>query len=140
MLAPGSPLAGLTIVHCPLSHRYFRHHEFPAARLRQLGVNLCVATDSPASDGSFSLLEELRAFAASQPDFSAAELLGMVTLNPAQALGLAGRLGCIRPGAWADLVAFPDEFYRRRRQYLCRCRAMPGACRMDDGAWECPRK
>ena len=31
----------------------------------------------------------------------------MITLNPAHALGLAGQLGCIRPGALADLIAFP---------------------------------
>jgi imidazolonepropionase-like amidohydrolase len=31
----------------------------------------------------------------------------MVTLNPARALGLAGRLGELRPGAGADLIAVP---------------------------------
>jgi cytosine/adenosine deaminase-related metal-dependent hydrolase len=106
LLAADGPLAGMTVVHCPLSHRYFRHHYFPAERLHAQGVNLCVATDSPASDGSFSLLEELRAFAGGRPQFSPAELLALVTVNPARALGLAGRLGCIRAGAWADLAAF----------------------------------
>ena len=63
LVAPGGPLAGMPVVHCPLSHRYFGHHPFPLERLRTLGVNLCVGTDSPASNGSFSLLEELRAAA-----------------------------------------------------------------------------
>ena len=112
LFAPGGPLAGMTVAHCPLSHRYFRHRAFPFERLRALGANLCVATDSPASDGSFSLLEELRALAAAHPAAAAldpVELLSLITRNPARALGLEGRLGCIDAGAYADLATFPDE-------------------------------
>ena len=107
LVAPDGPLAGMTIVHCPLSHRYFQHHPFPWERLRTLPVNLCVGTDSPASNGSFSLLEELRALSASNPALSSVELLQTITRAPAQALGLDGRLGCIRPGAFADLISIP---------------------------------
>ncbi len=107
LVAPGGPLAGMTVVHCPLSHRYFRHSPFPYETLRELTINLCIGTDSPASNGSFSLLEELRAFAAVFPGLEERELLATITRNPASALGLQGRIGCIRPGAWADLAAFP---------------------------------
>ena len=107
LVAKGGDLAGLTVVHCPRSHRYFRHRAFPVGRLRELDVNLCVGTDSPASNGSFSLLDELRALADSTPAFSPVELLETVTLASARALGLEGRLGCIRPGAFADLIALP---------------------------------
>ena len=168
LVAPGGPLAGMTVVHCPLSHRYFRHRAFPLERLRASGVNVCVGTDSPASNGSFSLLEEIRALAGvfssgaprgsgspgrvpTKPDASEMPamtdgssptepgkpdapgvmpgapleppvpgasgappsplepraLLAMITVNPARALGLEGRLGCVRPGAWADLAALP---------------------------------
>ena len=67
LVAPGGPLAGMTVVHCPLSHRYFGHRRFPVERLRDLSVNLCVGTDSQASNGSFSLLDELRVMAAATP-------------------------------------------------------------------------
>lgn len=107
LVRPGGSLAGLTIVHCPLSHRYFRHTPFPWERLRGLAVNLCVGTDSPASNGSFSLLEELRTLSGALPGLEPVELLAAVTQNPARALGLAGTLGCVRTGARADLVAFP---------------------------------
>ena len=107
LVTPGGQLAGMTVVHCPLSHRYFRHTPFPLETLRKLAVNLCVGTDSPASDGSFSLLEELRALAANFPALDARELLEMVMCNPARALNLQEKLGCIKPGAWADLTAFP---------------------------------
>ena len=107
LIAPGGPLAGMSVVHCPLSHRYFRHREFPWEKLCALPVNLCVGTDSPASDGSFSLLEELRALSASVPSLSPDALLRTITRAPARALGLDGRLGCIRPGTSADLIAIP---------------------------------
>lgn len=107
LLAPGGPLAGLNIVHCPLSHQYFQHDRFPYERLCAAGANLCVGTDSPASDGGFSLLAELRALAESRPALPPRELLAAVTINPARAIGLKGRLGCLRPGALADLIALP---------------------------------
>ena len=107
LVAPGGPLAGMTVVHCPLSHRYFRHREFPLERLRGLEINLCVGTDSPASNGSFSLLDELRAVSAAVPSLDPVGLLETITRAPARALGLDGRLGCIRPGAYADLIAIP---------------------------------
>jgi len=112
LVAPGGPLAGMPVVHCPLSHRYFGHHSFPLERLRALGVNLCVGTDSPASNGSFSLLEELRAAAGVFPSLGAREWLEMITVNPARALGLAERLGRVKIGAWADLVAVPTGSVR----------------------------
>ena len=114
LVAPGGPLAGMTVVHCPLSHRYFGHRRFPVERLRELSVNLCVGTDSQASNGSFSLLDELRVMAAATPALDPAELLAMITLNPARALGLADRLGCLRPGAWADLTALPYPRVEKR--------------------------
>ena len=44
--------AGPHIVHCPGSHRYFRHTEFQFRRLHDLGMNISVATDSPARKAS----------------------------------------------------------------------------------------
>ena len=117
LVAPGGPLAGMTVVHCPLSHRYFGHRRFPLERLRGLAVNLCVGTDSQASNGSFSLLDELRVMAAATPALDPAELLAMITLNPARALGLSDRLGSIQPGAWADLTALDCPEGEKRNIY-----------------------
>ena len=38
----------------------------------------------------------------------AATLWGMVTTRPAAALGVADRVGSLKVGAWADVVAFAD--------------------------------
>lgn len=98
---------GPHIVHCPGSHRYFSHAPFPFRRLHELGLNLCVGTDSLASTLSLSLLGELRLLRDSQPWLTAEELLRCVTVNPALALGQQGRLGLLRAGALADLIALP---------------------------------
>jgi cytosine/adenosine deaminase-related metal-dependent hydrolase len=105
-------LAGLptgehpSVVHCPGSHRYFRHAPFPLQRLRQCGVNVCLGTDSLASTLTLSLFDEMRILFRREPLVPAAEILRMATLNGARALGVdAGR---IEAGALADLIALPN--------------------------------
>ena len=95
------------VVHCPGSHAYFKHPPFPFGRLAKLGVNICIGTDSLASTDSLSLLGELRKLQQNEPGLSSAELLRLVTLAPARALKREGLLGCISPGAAADLIAIP---------------------------------
>ncbi len=99
--------SGPSVVHCPGSHRYFGHADFPCRRLHEIGVNLCVGTDSLASTDSLSLFEELRHFSGAEPWLSGEQLLRMVTTNPARALGRRGVLGELTPGALADLIAIP---------------------------------
>lgn len=96
-----------TIVHCPGTHRYFERAPFPWHRLDDLGVNLCVGTDSLASTDSLSLLAELRRLGQAEPWLSAEQLLRTVTRNPARALRREAQLGKIAPGALADLIAVP---------------------------------
>jgi aminodeoxyfutalosine deaminase len=103
-------LAGPTkchVVHCPRSHDYFRHPPFPFKRLRSLGFNICLGTDSLASNDDLSLFAEMRAFQKNEPDVSCEEILSMVTVNAALALGKARVLGQIRNSSAADLIAIP---------------------------------
>jgi cytosine/adenosine deaminase-related metal-dependent hydrolase len=98
---------GPGIVHCPGSHRYFGHSPFQYRRLHEMGVNICVATDSLASTDSLSLLGELRRLRESQPWLTGEQLLRTVTVHPARALQRRGQIGQIVPGAFADLIAVP---------------------------------
>jgi cytosine/adenosine deaminase-related metal-dependent hydrolase len=104
-------LAGSTgefhIAHCPRSHKYFCHSRFQFEKLRELGFNICLGTDSLASNADLSLFAEMREFRRNFPGVSPEEILRMVTLNPALALGESDRLGCIRRGLCADLIALP---------------------------------
>ena len=99
--------AGPHVVHCPGSHRYFDHPPFPYRRLHELGVNICLGTDSLASTGSLSLFEEMRMLREAHPWLRPEQLLRTVTVNPARALGRKGHLGQIKSGALADLIALP---------------------------------
>ncbi len=50
------------VVHCPRSHAYFEHEPFQFERLRELGFNVCLGTDSLASNDDLSLFAEMREF------------------------------------------------------------------------------
>ena len=95
------------IVHCPRSHQYFGHTRFGFERLRLLGFNICLGTDSLASNKNLSLFAEMRAFQKEFPRVSPEEILKMVTVNPATALHQQDMIGRVRPGFCADLTAVP---------------------------------
>jgi cytosine/adenosine deaminase-related metal-dependent hydrolase len=95
------------VVHSPRSHEYFGHNPFQSERLGRLGFNICVGTDSLASNESLSLFAEMRAFQRNEPESSPEKIFEMVTVNPALALSQQNTLGRIRPGFRADLIAIP---------------------------------
>jgi cytosine/adenosine deaminase-related metal-dependent hydrolase len=97
------------VVHCPRSHNYFGHSPFAFDRLRSLGFNICLGTDSLASNESLSLFAEMCAFQKEFPTVSAGEILKLVTVNPARALRQEKELGKICRGMHADLVAVPSN-------------------------------
>jgi len=97
------------VVHSPRSHDYFGHSRFRFENLRALGFNICLGTDSLASNQSLSLFAEMRQFQRSEPGISPDKLFEMVTINAALALHQEKSLGRIRPGFQADLIAVPSS-------------------------------
>ena len=97
------------IAHCPRSSRYFRHPEFALRRLRELGFNVCLGTDSLASNSSLSLLAEMQTLRERHSWLAPEQVLAMATVNGARALGRGEDLGRLRPGFQADLIALPIE-------------------------------
>jgi cytosine/adenosine deaminase-related metal-dependent hydrolase len=97
------------IVHCPRSHAYFRHSPFVLGRLRQLGFNICLGTDSLASNTSLSLFAEMQSLQRTFPSLPPYQVLEMVTVNAAQALHQKNELGRLRTGYYADLIAVPSD-------------------------------
>ena len=133
------------VVHCPRSHAYFRHREFPRRALAKAGVNLCLGTDSlatvrkhPRSNLELNLFHELRAFAASNPGVPAERILGMATVNGACALGLRGKVGELTKGAFADLIALPFAGSARECYDAVLQHQRTVAASMIDGAWAIP--
>jgi aminodeoxyfutalosine deaminase len=98
-----------SIVRCSRSHEYFGHSPFQFQKLRERGFNICLGTDSLASNEDLSLFAEMRAFQKEFPNVSSEEILDMVTINAARALRQEDRLGKIRSGFAADLIALSCE-------------------------------
>jgi cytosine/adenosine deaminase-related metal-dependent hydrolase len=95
------------IVHCPRSHTFFGHASFALRGLRALGFNICLGTDSLASNSDLSMFAEMRELLRKEPSVTPRQALEMATRNGALALGRAGRLGSLGVGARADLIAVP---------------------------------
>ncbi|HUE36088.1 MAG TPA: amidohydrolase family protein [Candidatus Acidoferrum sp.] len=105
---------GVSIVHCPRSHAWFRHREFPLEKLLDTGINVCLGTDSLATvaknnkqDLELNMFQEMQTLARSRPTLSPATILKMATANGARALGLHGKIGELSENAFADLIAIP---------------------------------
>jgi len=98
---------GASVAYCPRTHHAFHH---PAHRFRDMleaGVNVCIATDSLASNPSLSILDELRFLRNAHRSLPSLELLAMGTRRGAQALGFADTVGTLTVGKAADLVVIP---------------------------------
>ena len=95
------------IVYCPRSHKYFGHTPFALDRLRALGFNICLGTDSLASNSSLNLFAEMQAAREANPNLTAEDALAMTTLHAARALHQDDQLGRVRAGFLADLIAVP---------------------------------
>ena len=99
------------VAHCPRSNGYLGCGIAPLAELRAAGVDVAIATDSPASTPSLDLFEEMRTAVvaararARRPDaLTAAEALELATLGGARVLGLADEIGSLVAGKRADLT------------------------------------
>lgn len=102
---------GVGVAHCPRSNGYLGCGVAPVAELRAAGVDVAIATDSPASTPSLDPFEEMRTALtaararAGRPDaLSAADALEAATLDGARVLGLADEVGSLVPGKRADLT------------------------------------
>lgn len=94
-----------SIVYCPRTHAAFRHPAHPFREFLARGVRVCLGTDSLASNPDLDVLAEARFVRGRYPDFPGDQLLRMVTLSGAEALGWADECGSLQPGKSADLVA-----------------------------------
>jgi 5-methylthioadenosine/S-adenosylhomocysteine deaminase len=103
---------GAKLVWSPLSNFLLYGQTADIAAARAAGVKLSLAPDWTPS-GSKSILGELKVADLVNIHqlggaFSNRELVEMVTVNPAEAMGWQGKLGSIAPGYLADLVIVDD--------------------------------
>lgn len=98
---------GTHVVHCPKSHRFFNRGMPPLNTWKAQGINVCLGTDSMASNDTLNMLDEMQTFGQMFPRMPAQELLELATVSAAKALNQVEKLGRIATGAWADLIAAP---------------------------------
>ncbi len=99
--------SGSSVAYCPRTHAAFGHLPHRFLDMLNAGINVCIGTDSLASNPSLSVLDELRFLHGRFPEVSLSTLLAMGTLRGARALGLEMILGSIRPGKRANLTIVP---------------------------------
>lgn len=100
------------VVQCPNTHRYFRRGLPNIEELWQAGINVCLGTDSLASNNSLtglSMFDEMMTLANMFPRLAPETFLRLATVCGAKALNREDQLGKIAPGAAADLIAVPFE-------------------------------
>jgi guanine deaminase len=125
--------AGAAVAHCPTSNHALGAGLFPLARHRRAGVRVALGTDVGAG-ASLSVCGEATAAYAGQMLLGAqgvplggAHLLWWATAAGAAALGLDDRVGDLRPGREADLVALRPPPGSTLEAALAHARDLPSA-------------
>jgi cytosine/adenosine deaminase-related metal-dependent hydrolase len=98
-----------SVVFCPRTHYFFGHENHPFQKMLDSGINVCLGTDSLASNHSLSLLDEMRFLHESFPELDPSLLFQMATINGAKALDWEEAIGSITPDKKADMIAIPLE-------------------------------
>ncbi len=94
---------GAHIALCPRSNEILDVGRAPVRLFKQLGIPLALGTDSLASNNSLSLWDELRFALETFPeDLTERDLLRMVTVGGAEALGVPAVCGSLEAGKRAD--------------------------------------
>lgn len=101
--------SGSSVAYCPRTHHAFGHPPHRFREMLRAGINVCLGTDSLASNPSLSILEELRFLHQRRPDVAAHDLMAMGTIRGASALGYDDEVGSLTVGKAADLVVIPRE-------------------------------
>lgn len=104
--------SGANVVHCPQSNLKLASGLCPLAALQQAGINVALGTDGAASNNDLDLLSEGqtaallgKGVAGDARAVDAFQVIEMLTINGARALGLDDRIGSIEAGKQADLCA-----------------------------------
>jgi 5-methylthioadenosine/S-adenosylhomocysteine deaminase len=101
------------VAHCPISNAKLGHGIAPLLETLAAGIDVGIGSDSMASNNRMNLLEEARAALLMQrarvgthEALAAADVLELLTMGGACALGLADEIGSLEVGKSADLAAF----------------------------------
>ncbi len=92
------------VAHCPGSNARHGHGAAPLSALLAAGLRVGIGTDSVVSVGALDLWAEIRA-AQQLGRLTAAQALGLATLEGARLTGAEAEVGWLGVGTFADLIA-----------------------------------
>ena len=102
---------GVNVAHAPVANMKLGLNVARIKELIDLGVNVGLGTDGPASNNSLDMFETLKTVALLQKHachnpavLSSHELLKMATIKGAKALGLEREVGSLEVGKRADII------------------------------------
>lgn len=103
---------GVRLAHCPRSNAKFGHGVAPLDAWQRAGLSVGLGTDSVVSNNSCDLIEDARFGAlihrarlrdGATP--SANDMLRLMTIDGARAIGMESLIGSLEPGKKADIIA-----------------------------------
>ncbi len=88
----------MSVAFCPRTHHFFGHSAYPLEKMLKRKINICLGTDSRASNPDLDLFEEAKFVANSFSRVDPRLILKMATLNGAHALGVTQAYGSLIAG------------------------------------------
>ncbi|MGJ3237825.1 MAG: amidohydrolase family protein [Anaerolineae bacterium] len=103
--------ANASVAHCPSANLKLASGIAPINQMIEIGVNVAIGTDGPASNNDLDMFEEMRLAALlakvtpkNPTALPARTALQMATVNGARALGMADDIGSLEVGKLADVI------------------------------------
>lgn len=99
----------VSVVHNPSSNLKLSSGFLDVSRLLSSGINVCMGTDSAASNNNLSMLKEISIASLvskynDPKNLRAYEILKLATINGAKALGIDDKVGSLEEGKRADII------------------------------------
>jgi 5-methylthioadenosine/S-adenosylhomocysteine deaminase len=102
---------GASVAHCPSANLKLASGIAPITQMLEIGLNVAIGTDGPASNNDLDMFEEMRLAALlakvaphNPTALPAKQALQMATINGARALGLGDVTGSLEVGKYADVI------------------------------------
>ncbi len=103
----------VSVVYCPTSSAKLASGFVPVKKMIDKGINVCLGTDSGASNNNMDMLEEMhigsivaKGQSGDALAMNAREAIKMATINGAKALGIDNTVGSLEAGKKADIIMF----------------------------------
>ena len=100
-----------SVAHCPSANLKLASGIAPITQMLEIGLNVAIGTDGPASNNDLDMFEEMRLAALlakvtpkNPIALPAKEALQMATINGARALGMDDVTGSLEAGKLADII------------------------------------